>query len=172
MKRWYVATTKTNNEFLAERELRKQGYLPWCPRTRIRIAVMTKKGETSRLCIRAYFLNYMFVKFDAEEDRWWPIEHTKGIISVITQCEKPVPVRIGVIERLINFSGESDFMEDERVDEVIRDLHVGDTVKVKSGAFAGFSGPVTKMSSHDRIRVMLSIFGKDSPIEMAREDVA
>ncbi len=171
-KLWYVATTKTNHEHIAERELRKQGYQPFNPRVRVRVPYKTKSGIKERLCIQAFFPNYIFVMFDAMRDRWWPIMSTKGITSVIIQNELPVPVRPGVIETFIGLSGELGFLEDEKVDEVIKDIRVGDVVTIKKGhPFAGFSGPVTKMSAHDRIRIILEVFGRKNPVEVLREVV-
>jgi transcriptional antiterminator RfaH len=168
---WYVAITKTNQEQLAERELRKQGYFPWNPRVRVTVPYKTKEGEKHRLCIRSYFPNYIFVRFDALVDRWWPIKSTKGVTDVITQNEFPVPVRRGVIEMMMASCGEG-FLLDERVDEVIRELHIGDSVKIKEGAFSGLKGTVSKMSSHEKVSVILSIFGRDNVVDLDREVLA
>jgi transcriptional antiterminator RfaH len=168
---WYVATTKSNHEHIAERELRKQGYFPFNPRVRVRETYNTKHGEKSRLVIRAYFPNYIFVRFDAQKDRWWPILSTKGVTSLIIQDEFPVPVRPGVISTLMASMGDG-FLQDERVDEVIRELHIGDEVKIKEGAFSGLKGTVSKMSSHEKISIILSVFGRENVVDLAREAVA
>lgn len=169
-RRWYVATTKTNQESIAERELRKQGYRPWNPRVRDRLTVRRKFSEHVRHVIRPYFPNYIFVNFDCELDRWWPIKSTKGISGILSQGEFLIPVRRGVIEALIEGSNE-DFLIDERVDEVVRKFSVGDVVKVTDGPFSGFSGPIDQMNSGDRIRVILEVFGRKSPVDLSSEQV-
>lgn len=164
---WYVATTKTNQEHIAERELRKQGFFPWNPRIRVNALVKTKSGEKNRLCIKPYFPNYIFVRFDATRDRWWPIKSTKGVTGILVKDEIPLPVRKGVIETMMASCGEG-FIVDERVEEIIQELHVGDKVRIRSGAFSGKSGIVTKMSSHERIGVLLSIFGRSNEVNVPR----
>ncbi len=166
-RRWYVATVKTNREFTAERELRRQGFRPWNPRVRERLVVRRKFSESVRHVVRPYFPNYMFICFDAERDVWSPIKSTKGITRLIAQGELLVPVRRGVIEALMEQSGELDFLIDERVEEVIRNFSVGDEVKVTDGPFSGFVGPISKMTSEKKIEVMLEVFGRSTKVVLS-----
>lgn len=170
-RRWYVATTKSNCEMLADRELRKQGFRSFSPRVRERQVVRRKFSEGVRHVVRPYFPNYIFVNFDQDRDRWSPIKSTKGITRLISQGELLVPVRRGVIEALVESSGDENFLIDERVDEVIRQLCPGDQVRIVAGAFSGFEGSVESLVKGDRVRVMLQVFGRDNPVVLERGQV-
>jgi transcriptional antiterminator NusG len=52
-------------------------------------------------------------------------------------------------------------------------IEIGQTVKVVSGPFVDFDGTVAEvMPDAGKVRVMVSIFGRETPVELAFDQVA
>ena len=52
-------------------------------------------------------------------------------------------------------------------------VRVGQTVKVVSGPFVDFDGTVAEvMPDSGKVRVMVSIFGRETPVELSFDQVA
>jgi transcription termination/antitermination protein NusG len=48
----------------------------------------------------------------------------------------------------------------------------GDAIRVSGGPFAGFHGTVEEVDpAHARFRVAVSIFGRDTPVELKRDQI-
>ena len=53
----------------------------------------------------------------------------------------------------------------------MRDLLPGDTVEVLVGPFAGFSGTVAEWTPARRVKALVAIFGRQTPVEFDEGDV-
>ena len=67
MKNWYLIKTKPRQEKRAKQNLENQGYVTFCPITKInnKLAVL--------------FPGYLFVQLNEKTQNWSPINSTKGV---------------------------------------------------------------------------------------------
>ena len=76
---------------------------------------------------------------------------------------QPIPLRPNEVMRLL---GTVDSME-ESEEELLVPYVVGETVKVITGPFAGFSGVIEELNQDKRrMKVNVKIFGRSTPLEL------
>ena len=81
------------------------------------------------------------------------------------QNGKPAPVPYGLIEKLVESTGE---------DGVIRlalSVQAGERIQVTAGPFAEFVGELESLSDDGRVRVLLEIMGGYVPVTLSNKQV-
>jgi len=74
----------------------------------------------------------------------------------------PVPLRQSEVDRLLGVDPE-----DNREGEIQIPYVVGDKVCIKEGPFKGFVGTVEEiMTDKSKLKVMVSVFGRSTPVEL------
>ncbi|MBE6985543.1 MAG: transcription termination/antitermination factor NusG [Ruminococcaceae bacterium] len=111
---------------------------------------------------RKLFPGYVLVKMIMTDDTWHIIKNVRGVTGFITSgSTKPTPLsedelyQLGVEKR-----------------EIIVGYAVGDTVSIEDGPFAGFNGVVEMLDiEKNKVRVIVSMFGRETPIELELDQV-
>ena len=145
-------------DHIAEREITKQGFWAFFPRF----------IPTGREVAEYLFRGYGFVNFSVTEEQWRCVGHTPGVRRIFgTHPERPTPTRVGTVEALIAKAELTGGVIDERISPP--DL-TGQTLQLNAGPFSSFQG-VCEMSSQDRVRLRLSMFGREVSVAALRSDV-
>jgi len=159
--KWYVVHTysgyenkvKANIEKIIENrgmhELIKQVAVPVQEATEIKNG---KKKSVQRKVFPGYVLLHMVMN----DETWYVVRNTRGVTSFVGPGSKPVPLTDKEVEDMgIEIPKES------------IDLEIGDVVKVISGPFETSMGNIKEINQNKRtVVVMLSIFGRETPLEM------
>jgi transcriptional antiterminator RfaH len=155
---WACARTQLRRELVAVRFLAFNGYHSYYPR--IREKVMRRGRRIER--VGSLFPGYVFVGI---EQQWSRARYTIGVISLIMDGERPAVVA----DRLIN---EIRAREIKGAVELPKQaLEVGDRVRVLHGPFRETIGLFAGQAAHERIAILLSLFGSQRRIELAGDDV-
>ena len=91
-----------------------------------------------------------------DDDTWYVVRNTRGVTSFVGPGSKPVPLT-------------DDEVYDMGIESYVQtiDISEGDTVSVISGPFAESTGIDKEVNINKRtIVVMLSIFGRETPVEL------
>ena len=112
------------------------------------------------------FPGYILIQMSMDDESWYVVRNTPGVTGFVsTEDErdkrpKPVP------------------LEDTEVDAIMKQIesgppkvavgfHKGQTVRISAGPFADFIGAVGDVdSSKGKIRVLVSFFGRETPVEL------
>ncbi len=165
---WHVATCKPFSEMIAERSLSSKGFQAFNPKYYTQRIVRGARTWTER----CYIPGYIFIRFDPVEDERWPqINYARGIQTLLySSAEKPAPIRDIVMNVLLDRCN-GDRVKAEELDAVLcRVIAVGSVVRVGEGAWSGFVGPVV-WSDQDRVKVMLSMFGRPTKATLSNRSV-
>ncbi len=107
------------------------------------------------------FPSYVLVKMIMTDESWHVVRNIRGVTGFVGPGSKPVPLtneevaRIGVETKII-----------------MLDYSVGDSVKINYGPLEGYIGTVQEISEDKRkIKVLVSMFGRDVPVEIDSENV-
>ena len=105
---------------------------------------------------RKIFPGYVIVKMVMTDESWYAVRNIRGCTGFVGPSSKPVPLteaevaRLGIENREIQVS-----------------YGVGDSVNIVDGPLEGFVGTVEEMDvDKNRIRVTVSMFGRDTPVEL------
>jgi len=114
------------------------------------------KNNVKKTVQRKIFPGYVLLNMVMNDDTWYIVRNTRGVTSFVGPGSKPVPLT----ER------EVESMGIELPQEVI-DLAVNDSVRVVSGPFETSIGSIKEINQSKRtVVVRLSIFGRETPLEM------
>lgn len=172
---WYVAVVRPSKQERVERSIRILGYRLFNPRVRRKFP---KRDGSHFYRIASYLPGYLFVQFDLERDHWWQVLDVKHVHRFLDNEMAPpgepsegrqmVRVRRGVIPAMMAEFGGQFVIDERRADEAI--IRVGDTVRIKSGAYEDHRAEVLR-SAHSRVFFVLDLFGKRHEVSLPREQV-
>ena len=101
-----------------------------------------------------------------DEDSWIAVRHTPGVTGFVGSGGKPIPLMPEEVNKILRRMG---LLESKTK---IIDVNVGETIKVKSGPFANFEGVVKEiLLEKGKLRVNISMFGRETPVELDYEQI-
>lgn len=160
--RWHCVQTWPRHERLVAAELTRRGLTTHLPE----FARITGQDQVMLVPL---FPGYLFVRFDVAADPWRCIARLPGVACLFSVNERPIPLPVGVVERLIEAIGP-DGAADRDADP-LRPVPVGVMVRIDSGPFAGLLGLV---EACDRLtaRVLLMVLGRHTPVTVPRRAIS
>jgi transcriptional antiterminator NusG len=107
---------------------------------------------------RRVFPGYILVEMIMTDDSWYVVRNTPGVTGFVGT--KPTPLREEEVERIIQR------MEAE-APKVKVTFKQGQRVRIVQGPFADFIGTVDDINMEKgKVRVMVSFFGRETPVEL------
>lgn len=156
---WIVVCSQPRREYQALTYLSRQSYdtyLPMC--------------EAEGKIIAPLFPRYLFVNLDPKRESWGPIRSTFGVQSVLMNGDKPATIGDKLINRIR--AEEVEGRIEIKAPKVDCQFKNGQSVRIKSGPMTGLDAVFVEPSGHNRAVLLLSLFGRQSRVEMKLTDVA
>jgi len=117
---------------------------------------------------RRFMPGYVLVRMEMNNRTYHLVNSINRVTGFLGQPGKPSPMRDDEVNTILN--------RVEAGQEAPRNLiryEIGETVRVSDGPFDGFSGMVEEVDEdHGRLKVMVSIFGRPTPVELEFTQVA
>jgi len=113
------------------------------------------------------FPGYILVQMELDDDSWYVVRNTPGVTGFVGSQGKPVPLNREEFNRIV-----------KRTEPGVRaktstDFAEGMAVKVTSGPFVDFDGTISEVNlDQAKVKVMVSIFGRETPVELGFDQVA
>lgn len=130
--------------------------------------VFEVKGGKKKVKYKNFLPGYILVEADLDDkirsfiSKAPSILNMVGAKSVSGKRLEPIPLRGAEVKRIKAILNEEN--QSEKIDFK---LSVGDPVKVTSGPFNNFNGNVLEVNMEKmKVKVMVSIFGRKTPIEL------
>lgn len=124
--------------------------------------VVEMRDGKKRVKNRIFFPGYMLVEMDLNKYTQHLILNTPGVTNFVGPKNRPVPLQKEEIRRILG-------RVEERQDDEVIDIPYkeGDPVKVIDGPFTDFAGVVEEINREKKkLKVMVSIFGRSTPVEL------
>jgi len=123
--------------------------------------VQETRGGNRRVTTRTFYPGYIFVQMNLTDQTWHLIKDTPKV-SGFVGGRHPAPVPNREIAQIAQQVAEGEAKPKPRVI-----FETGDHVRVTDGAFANFTGTVEEVSAEKaKVRVLVSIFGRATPVEL------
>lgn len=120
------------------------------------------KSGKKRQVMKNLMPGYVLIEIEPSEELFNMIREIKGVSSFVGDGHKPAPLSNGEVETILN---RMEMTADKPKPEMI--YQKGDQVKVTEGPFANFVGTVEHIDAEKhRLSVMVSIFGRPTPVEL------
>jgi transcription termination/antitermination protein NusG len=118
------------------------------------------------------FPGYLLVRCDLDDDSWYVIRNTPGIVNFVGQGGKPSPLLRREVETFLQVKVEGREAPPKR-GKARLEYELSETVRVKEGPFADFSGEIVEINEDQlKLKVLVNIFGRETPVELEFGQVA
>ena len=117
---------------------------------------------TRKTSTRKFFPGYILVNVDLNDQTWHTVRDTPKVSGFVDDDLNPVPLLDEEASKIINRIKDGETKPKLKVQ-----YEEGDVVRVIDGPFSSFQGVVeTVFPDKGRVRVMVSIFGRETPVEL------
>ena len=136
--------------------------------------VVEFKGGRKQVVQRKVFPGYLLVRCEMDDGSWYVIRNTPGVTGFVGQGrfgQKPTPLSRREVDTFLSAKGDG--AEAPRHSKPKLEYDVGESVRVKEGPFADFTGSVAEINvDHLKLKVLVNIFGRETLVEMDFSQVA
>lgn len=163
--KWYIVHTYSGHEDKVAKSLKQRvGSLGFENKifdiivpTRNTVKVAQGKKETVKEKI---FPGYVIVRMILNDESWLLVRTTQGVTAFIGAGNKPTPISPKEVEAIQKFMK----MEEPLYKAAFT---VGEAVKITDGPFTEFLGTINDIDEKKgKLKVLVSIFGRETPVEL------
>ena len=132
------------------------------------------KNGQRKLIKRNKFPGYVLVRMELTDASWGTVRNTPGVTGFVGHAHTPSPL---TIDEVINIlapvaQGQAAEAAEAAAAATLVDIEVGETITVVKGAFATLPGTIIEINPDtQKLKVLLSIFGRETPVELAMNEV-
>jgi len=118
------------------------------------------------------FPGYLLVRCLLDDDSWYVVRNTPGIVNFIGHGGKPSPLSRREVETFLGVKEEGKEAPTKQRRARL-DYEMGETVRVREGPFADFSGEIVEINEDQAtLKVLVNIFGRETPVGLEFGQVA
>jgi transcriptional antiterminator NusG len=122
--------------------------------------VVELKAGRKKESTKKFYPGYILIKMEIDDETWHLVSSTPRVTGFVGG-EKPTPIQQEEIDVIVQQ------IEKGPTTQVKAQFDRGDTVRIIDGAFANFNGFVDEIDEvHNKLRVMVTIFGRQTPVEL------
>ncbi|MDE9365180.1 transcription termination/antitermination protein NusG [Luteipulveratus sp. YIM 133132] len=129
---------------------------------------------------------YVLVRMDLTDESWGAVRHTPGVTGFVGNAHQPSPLSIDEVVTMLNpvfettpdqaatpESGAAATGTRPSAASAEVDFEVGESVTVMEGPFETLPATISEISPDtQKLKVLVSIFGRETPVELAFNQVA
>ncbi|MGB5952385.1 MAG: transcription termination/antitermination protein NusG [Ornithinimicrobium sp.] len=125
---------------------------------------------------------YVLVRMDLSDESWGAVRHTPGVTGFVGNAHQPVPLSIDEVitmlapvfeqpEQVKTAGGGGGAARKGPEPEI--DFEIGESVTVMEGPFETLPATISEIiPESQKLKVLVSIFGRETPVELAFNQVA
>ena len=107
------------------------------------------------------FPGYVLINMELNDDTWFIVRNTRGVTGFVGPGSKPVPLSEAEMRPL-----------GIKVDNVVVDFEVGDSIMVVGGVWKDTVGVVQSMNHNKQtLTINVDLFGRETPVEISFAEV-
>jgi transcription termination/antitermination protein NusG len=143
--------------------------------------VEIKNGKRQQVQ-RKVFPGYILVRMDLNDESWGAVRNTPGVTGFVGATSRPSPLSLDEVVKILApatkkaaavATGGKAPAAGEKAAPVEVDYSVGESVTVMDGPFATLPATISEIDPvHQKLHVLVSIFGRETPVELAFSQVS
>jgi transcriptional antiterminator NusG len=143
--------------------------------------VEIKNGKRQQVN-RKVFPGYILVRMDLTDDSWGAVRNTPGVTGFVGATSKPSPLSMDEVVKILaptvarpaaSGKGGSGAEASGSTTIALVDYEIGESVTVMDGPFATLPATISEIDAlHSKLKVLVSIFGRETPVELSFSQVA
>ncbi|WP_295697591.1 transcription termination/antitermination protein NusG [Lapillicoccus sp.] len=140
------------------------------------------KNGQKKLVRRVRMPGYVLVRMELTDESWGAVRHTPGVTGFVGNAHQPVPLSLD--EVFVMLAPDLETPESAAAaaaggstgsgkDATIVDFVVGESVTVMEGPFETLPATISEINAvTQKLKVLVSIFGRETPVELSFGQVA
>lgn len=162
---WYAVHTYSGHENKVKTNIERRAESMGLKDRIFRILIPTEqelrtRAGKKREVARKIFPGYILIEMVLDDQTWYLVKSTTGVTGFVSSGNKPVPLQDKEIANIL------EAVEGPRQKPRVL-WEKGQVVRVMSGPFAEFTGTIEDVNvQKEKLRVLISIFGRDTPVEL------
>ena len=136
--------------------------------------VVEFKGGKKVTTKKKMFPGYLLVRAEMNDVSWDVIRNTPGVTGFVghgRRGSKPSALKRKDVENFLQVKTDGEQTVRRTKPRLL--YEVGETIRVKEGPFADFSGEVAEINEDQlKMKVLVNIFGRETPVELEFSQVA
>jgi transcriptional antiterminator NusG len=114
------------------------------------------------------FPGYLLVRMELTDESWSAVRNTPGVTGFVGQTSRPSPLTRTEVLKILAPAKEKKVVVPSKVD-----FEVGESVTVMDGPFATLPATISEINTdHQKLKVLVSIFGRETPVELSYNQVS
>jgi len=127
-----------------------------------------KNGQRKQVT-RNIFPGYVLVRMDLTDESWTVVRNTPGVTGFVGHGHNPNPLTFSEVEAIL---APRPLKKSERPQIKVVDFEIGESVTVMDGPFATLPASISEiMPEQAKLKVLVSIFGRETPVELSFSQV-
>ena len=123
--------------------------------------VVEVKNGVKKQAQKKLFPGYVLINMIMNDDTWYVVRNTRGVTGFVGPGSKPVPLTEAEMRPL-----------GIKVEEIVVDFDLGDTVLVTNGVWENTVGVVKGINEGKQIvTINVDMFGRETPVELSFTEV-
>ena len=124
--------------------------------------IVEMKAGKKVVTAKKFFPGYLLVRMAMNDRLWHVVKNTPRVTGFVGSGRKPIPLPQYEVDKIVNRMEES--VEAPKPKFQFRK---GESVRIIDGPFTNFTGKVEEVDSRrNTLKVMVSIFGRNTPVEL------
>jgi len=121
--------------------------------------IEVKDGQR-RVTKKKIFPGYILVEMILTDESWYAVRNTPGVTGFVGMGRKPTPLRPEEVQKILK-------RMEEEAPKIKVTFRPGQRVRIIDGPFTDFVGHVQDIDmDKNKVRVLVSFFGRDTPVEL------
>ena len=165
--RWYVVHTYSGHENKVRENIQKMINSSSIKDHFGQIVVPTeevaemKKGKKT-ITTRKFFPSYILIEMYMSDEAFHLVSDLPGVTGFVGTSSGPQPLSKAEVERIL---GRMDKERQTIIPEI--PFTMGEHIRIKDGPFSDFTGVIDEINvERGKLRVLVSIFGRETPVEL------
>jgi transcription termination/antitermination protein NusG len=119
------------------------------------------------------FPGYVLCRLDLDDDSWYVVRNTPGVTGFVGSGAKPTPLSRADVDKFLMVKVDEQGVAVNRKTKPRLEYERGESVRVKEGPFADFTGTIAEINDISlKLKVLVNIFGRETPVELDFAQVA
>jgi transcriptional antiterminator NusG len=162
---WYAVHTYSGHENKVKTNIERRAESMGLKDRIFRILIPTEqelrtRAGKKREVARKIFPGYVLIEMVLDDQTWYLVKSTTGVTGFVSSGNKPVPLQDKEVANIL------EAVEGPRQKPRVL-WEKSQVVRVMSGPFAEFTGTIEDVNiQKEKLRVLISIFGRDTPVEL------
>ena len=123
-----------------------------------------KNGQRKQVK-RNIYPGYVLVRMDLTDESWSAVRNTPGVTGFVGNAHYPSPLSMDEVEKIL---APRPVKKSDKPEIRVVDFSVGESVTVMDGPFATLPASISEiMPEQAKLKVLVSIFGRETPVELS-----